>query len=216
MAESGMIGAREALRILGIDEAQLRELVARGELSAFRSRGTLKFLRSAVLALIDPQVRQSEQARRRKRSNSKQSRRKAPAVRVNFDSALAILEIDESGLLALVAAGELSAFRSNGTLMFNPDELFARKNSGYIPVVVIPEKVLKTPDTIELIDENAARILLGMDRKALIELVAAKKIQAFRVEGIWKFKKTEIALFAKSLIPQKSSSRAPGRRSRGM
>ena len=51
MAESELLDAREAMQILGINEADLQTLVARGDLRAFRSAGTMKFRRDDVSSL---------------------------------------------------------------------------------------------------------------------------------------------------------------------
>lgn len=51
MAESELLDAREAMQILGINEGDLQTLVARGDLRAFRSAGTMKFRRDDVSSL---------------------------------------------------------------------------------------------------------------------------------------------------------------------
>src|SRR5437016_5682118 len=51
MADGELLDAREAMQILGINENELQTLVARGELRAFRSAGTMKFRRDDVGAL---------------------------------------------------------------------------------------------------------------------------------------------------------------------
>src|SRR5476649_2421391 len=51
MAEGELLDAREAMNILGINENELQTLVARGDLRAFRSAGTMKFRRDDVSSL---------------------------------------------------------------------------------------------------------------------------------------------------------------------
>jgi hypothetical protein len=51
MANGELIDAREAMEMLGIAETDLQNLVARGDLRAFRSAGTMKFRRDDVMAL---------------------------------------------------------------------------------------------------------------------------------------------------------------------
>lgn len=51
MANSELIDAREAMELLNIPEGELQNLVARGDLRAFRSAGTMKFRRDDVAAL---------------------------------------------------------------------------------------------------------------------------------------------------------------------
>ena len=51
MAEGELLDAREAMQILGINENELQTLVARGDLRAFRSAGTMKFRRDDVGSL---------------------------------------------------------------------------------------------------------------------------------------------------------------------
>ena len=51
MAEGDLLDAREAMQILGINENELQTLVARGDLRAFRSAGTMKFRRDDVGSL---------------------------------------------------------------------------------------------------------------------------------------------------------------------
>src|SRR5262249_27113447 len=51
MAEGELLDAREAMTILGINENELQTLVARGDLRAFRSAGTMKFRRDDVSTL---------------------------------------------------------------------------------------------------------------------------------------------------------------------
>lgn len=51
MADSDLLDAREAMQLLGINENELQTLVARGDLRAFRSAGTMKFRRDDVSAL---------------------------------------------------------------------------------------------------------------------------------------------------------------------
>ena len=51
MAEGELLDAREAMSILGINENELQTLVARGDLRAFRSAGTMKFRRDDVSSL---------------------------------------------------------------------------------------------------------------------------------------------------------------------
>ncbi|MCY3020341.1 MAG: hypothetical protein NTW87_15085 [Planctomycetota bacterium] len=51
MAEGELLDAREAMSMLGISEAELQTLVARGDLRAFRSAGTMKFRRDDVMSL---------------------------------------------------------------------------------------------------------------------------------------------------------------------
>ena len=51
MAEADLLDAREAMQILGITESELQNLVARGDLRAFRSAGTMKFRRDDVVAI---------------------------------------------------------------------------------------------------------------------------------------------------------------------
>jgi multisubunit Na+/H+ antiporter MnhC subunit len=51
MADSELLDAREAMQLLGINEADLQTLVARGDLRAFRSAGTMKFRRDDVSAI---------------------------------------------------------------------------------------------------------------------------------------------------------------------
>jgi len=51
MANGELIDAREAMELLNIPENELQNLVARGDLRAFRSAGTMKFRRDDVQAL---------------------------------------------------------------------------------------------------------------------------------------------------------------------
>jgi hypothetical protein len=51
MANGELIDAREAMELLSIAETDLQNLVARGDLRAFRSAGTMKFRRDDVMAL---------------------------------------------------------------------------------------------------------------------------------------------------------------------
>jgi hypothetical protein len=51
MADGELLDAREAMSLLGINENDLQTLVARGDLRAFRSAGTMKFRRDDVSAL---------------------------------------------------------------------------------------------------------------------------------------------------------------------
>jgi hypothetical protein len=51
MANGELIDAREAMEMLNIPENELQNLVARGDLRAFRSAGTMKFRRDDVQAL---------------------------------------------------------------------------------------------------------------------------------------------------------------------
>lgn len=51
MANGELIDAREAMDLLGIGENDLQTYVARGDLRAFRSAGTMKFRRDDVLSL---------------------------------------------------------------------------------------------------------------------------------------------------------------------
>ncbi|HYF51943.1 MAG TPA: helix-turn-helix domain-containing protein [Planctomycetota bacterium] len=51
MADNELLDAREAMQILGINENDLQTLVARGDLRAFRSAGTMKFRRDDVASL---------------------------------------------------------------------------------------------------------------------------------------------------------------------
>ena len=51
MADGELLDAREAMSILGINENELQTLVARGDLRAFRSAGTMKFRRDDVSSL---------------------------------------------------------------------------------------------------------------------------------------------------------------------
>jgi len=51
MANGELIDAREAMGLLGIGEGDLQNLVARGDLRAFRSAGTMKFRREDVVGL---------------------------------------------------------------------------------------------------------------------------------------------------------------------
>jgi len=51
MADGELLDAREAMNLLGINENDLQTLVARGDLRAFRSAGTMKFRRDDVSAL---------------------------------------------------------------------------------------------------------------------------------------------------------------------
>ncbi|MBE7463978.1 MAG: helix-turn-helix domain-containing protein [Planctomycetes bacterium] len=51
MANGELIDARAAMDMLGIDENKLQTLVARGDLRAFRSAGTMKFRREDVMGL---------------------------------------------------------------------------------------------------------------------------------------------------------------------
>src|SRR5258708_12874636 len=46
-----LLDQREAMSILGMNENDLLQVVARGDLRAFRSTGTLRFRRDDVLAL---------------------------------------------------------------------------------------------------------------------------------------------------------------------
>ena len=50
MAEE-LINAREAMDLLGIAEGELQNMVARGDLRAFRAAGTMKFRRDDVLSM---------------------------------------------------------------------------------------------------------------------------------------------------------------------
>ncbi len=50
MAEGDLINSREACEILGLSEQDLQAMVARGDLRAFRSGGTMKFRREDVVA----------------------------------------------------------------------------------------------------------------------------------------------------------------------
>ena len=51
MADGELLDAREAMALLGINENDLQTLVARGDLRAFRSAGTMKFRRDDVSSL---------------------------------------------------------------------------------------------------------------------------------------------------------------------
>jgi hypothetical protein len=51
MADGELLDAREAMSMLGINEGELQTLVARGDLRAFRSAGTMKFRRDDVVTL---------------------------------------------------------------------------------------------------------------------------------------------------------------------
>lgn len=53
MAETNgeLLDAREAMSVLGINEAELQTMVARGDLRAFRSAGTMKFRRDDVVGI---------------------------------------------------------------------------------------------------------------------------------------------------------------------
>lgn len=51
MADGELLDAREAMSMLGINEGELQTLVARGDLRAFRSAGTMKFRRDDVVVL---------------------------------------------------------------------------------------------------------------------------------------------------------------------
>src|ERR1043165_8405098 len=51
MSDGELLDAREAMSILGINETDLQTLVARGDLRAFRSAGTMKFRRDDVVTL---------------------------------------------------------------------------------------------------------------------------------------------------------------------
>jgi len=51
MADGELLDAREAMSMLGINENELQTLVARGDLRAFRSAGTMKFRRDDVVSL---------------------------------------------------------------------------------------------------------------------------------------------------------------------
>jgi excisionase family DNA binding protein len=50
MAEGELINSREACEILGLSEQELQAMVARGDLRAFRSGGTMKFRREDVVS----------------------------------------------------------------------------------------------------------------------------------------------------------------------
>jgi len=51
MADGELLDAREAMALLGINENELQTLVARGDLRAFRSAGTMKFRRDDVVSV---------------------------------------------------------------------------------------------------------------------------------------------------------------------
>ena len=51
MADNELLSARDAMSLLGINENDLQALVARGDLRAFRSGGTMKFRREDVSSL---------------------------------------------------------------------------------------------------------------------------------------------------------------------
>ena len=51
MANGELIDARAAMELLGIGENELQTLVARGDLQAFRSAGTMKFRRDDVMGM---------------------------------------------------------------------------------------------------------------------------------------------------------------------
>lgn len=51
MADNELLDAREAMQLLGINENDLQTLVARGDLRAFRSAGTMKFRRDDISSL---------------------------------------------------------------------------------------------------------------------------------------------------------------------
>lgn len=51
MSNGDLLDAREAMSMLGINENDLQTLVARGDLRAFRSAGTMKFRRDDVMSL---------------------------------------------------------------------------------------------------------------------------------------------------------------------
>jgi hypothetical protein len=51
MADGDLLDAREAMSLLGINENELQTLVARGDLRAFRSSGTLKFRRDDIVTI---------------------------------------------------------------------------------------------------------------------------------------------------------------------
>ena len=51
MSDGELLDAREAMATLGINEAELQTLVARGDLRAFRSAGTMKFRRDDVVGI---------------------------------------------------------------------------------------------------------------------------------------------------------------------
>lgn len=51
MTDGDLLDAREAMSLLGINEAELQTMVARGDLRAFRSAGTMKFRRDDVVGL---------------------------------------------------------------------------------------------------------------------------------------------------------------------
>ena len=51
MSEAELLSARDAMAALGINENDLQTLVARGDLRAFRSAGTMKFKREDVMSI---------------------------------------------------------------------------------------------------------------------------------------------------------------------
>src|ERR1043165_319341 len=51
MSDGELLDAREAMSLLGINETDLQTMVARGDLSAFRSAGTMKFRRDDVMGI---------------------------------------------------------------------------------------------------------------------------------------------------------------------
>lgn len=51
MSDGELLDAREAMSLLGINEAELQTMVARGDLRAFRSAGTMKFRRDDVVGI---------------------------------------------------------------------------------------------------------------------------------------------------------------------
>lgn len=51
MADGELLDAREAMQLLGINENELQNLVARGDLRAFRHSGTMKFRRDDVMSV---------------------------------------------------------------------------------------------------------------------------------------------------------------------
>src|SRR5437868_3405490 len=51
MSDGELLDAREAMSVLGINESELQTMVARGDLRAFRSAGTMKFRRDDVVGI---------------------------------------------------------------------------------------------------------------------------------------------------------------------
>jgi len=114
MADGELLDAREAMSMLGINENELQTLVARGDLRAFRSAGTMKFRRDDVVSLksekgTEPTIIIPAASGVRKAASgilpaipsghSKPASRVAPAIQAPYESATSDIVLDDIELM---------------------------------------------------------------------------------------------------------------------